>query len=68
MIGMGWQEIAVAVIVAGAVMFLLRRLVGRRQRKGTAESFVPLSQLRRSKKQPPASRHLRNFVLETRSS
>ena len=54
MIGMGWQQIAVALIVAGAVMFLLRRLVGRRQRKGTAETFVPLSQLRRSKKQPPA--------------
>jgi hypothetical protein len=50
---MGWQQIAVALIVAGAVMFLLRRLVGRRQRKGTAETFVPLSQLRRKKPQRP---------------
>jgi len=52
-IGMGWQQIAVALIVALAVLFLLRRLVGRRRRKGTAETFVPLSQLRRRKQQPP---------------
>ena len=50
---MGWQQIAVALIVALAVLFLLRRLVGRRRRKGTAETFVPLSQLRRRKQQPP---------------
>lgn len=49
---MGWQEVAVALIVAGAVAFLVRRIAGRRRRKGTAESFVPLSALRRSKKQP----------------
>ena len=53
-IAMGWQDIAVALIVCGAVVFLLRRVVGRRRRKATAQSFVPLSQLRRSKKQPPA--------------
>jgi len=50
---MGWQEFAVAAIVAGAVGFLLRRIIGRRRRKATAQSFVPLSQLRRKKQQPP---------------
>ena len=50
---MGWQEFAVALIVAGAVGFLLRRIIGRRRRTATAQSFVPLSQLRRKKQQPP---------------
>lgn len=52
MIAMGWQEVAVALIVAAAVAFLLRRVVGRRRQKVTAQSFVPLSQLRRKKQQP----------------
>jgi len=45
---MGWQDIAVALIVCGAVAFLLRRVVGRRRRQATAQSFVPLSSLRKS--------------------
>jgi hypothetical protein len=46
---MGWQEIAVALVIAGAVLFLLDRVVGlRRRRKGPAQSFVPLSQLRKT--------------------
>lgn len=46
---MGWQEIAVALVIAGAVLFLLDRVVGlRRRRKRTAQSFVPLSQLRKT--------------------
>lgn len=46
---MGWQELAVALVVAGAVLFLLDRVVGlRRRRKRTAQSFVPLSQLRKT--------------------
>jgi hypothetical protein len=45
---MGWQEIAVAVVIAGAVLFLLNRVVGlRRRRKAPAQSFVPLSQLKK---------------------
>jgi hypothetical protein len=46
-IAMGWQDIAVALIVCGAVAFLLRRIVGRRRRKATAQSFVPLSSLKK---------------------
>ena len=52
MTAMGWQEIAVALIVCGAVTFLLRRVVGRRRRQATAQSFVPLSQLKRSRTPP----------------
>jgi len=44
---MGWQDIAVALVICGAVAFLLRRVIGRRRRKPTAHSFVPLSSLRR---------------------
>jgi hypothetical protein len=45
---MGWQEIAVALVIAGAVLFLLNRVVGlRRRRKRPAQSFVPLSQLKK---------------------
>ncbi|MBK5298285.1 MAG: hypothetical protein JJE40_14100 [Vicinamibacteria bacterium] len=47
MTAMGWQEIAVALIVCGAVAFLVRRVVGRRRRQATAQSFVPLSSLKR---------------------
>jgi hypothetical protein len=45
---MTWQELAVAAIVACAVAFLLRRLVGRRRPRKPAETFVPLSSLRSS--------------------
>jgi hypothetical protein len=46
------QELAVVLIVAAAVVFVLRRfgLLGRGRRRGHA-SFVPLSSLR---KPPPA--------------
>ena len=44
---MGGQDIAVALIVCGAVAFLLRRVIGRRWRKTTAQSFVPLSSLKK---------------------
>ncbi len=44
---MGWQELAVAVIVAAAVAFLVRRVVGRRERRKAAQTFVPLSTLRK---------------------
>jgi SNF family Na+-dependent transporter len=44
---MGAQDIAVALIVCGAVAFLLRRVIGRRRRKATAQSFVPLSSLKK---------------------
>jgi hypothetical protein len=45
---MGWQEIAVVLIVAGAVLFLVNRVVGlRRRRKQPGQSFVPLSQLKK---------------------
>jgi hypothetical protein len=46
---MGWQEIAVALVIAVAVLFLLDRVVGlRRRRKRPAQSFVPLAQLKKT--------------------
>ena len=48
---MDWQDLAVTFIVCGAVAFLLRRVVGRRRRQASAQSFVPLSSL---KKRDPA--------------
>ncbi len=47
---MGVQDVAVILIVCGAVLFLLRRVVGRRRKTTSAQSFVPLSSLRK----PPA--------------
>lgn len=44
---MGWQDIAVAAIVCGALGFLVRRIVGRRRKATSAQSFVPLSSLRK---------------------
>jgi hypothetical protein len=45
-----WQELAVVVIVACAVAFLVRRVVGRRaSRRKPAQTFVPLASLKRSK-------------------
>jgi len=52
-IAMDWQNIAVALIVCGAVAFLLRRVVGRRRRRASAQSFVPLSSLKRRFTAPP---------------
>lgn len=43
---MTWQDLAVAVIVACAVTFLVLRLTGRRRSKKPAETFVPLSSLK----------------------
>jgi hypothetical protein len=45
---MTWQELAVAVIVACAMAFLVRRILGRRRPRKPAETFVPLSSLRSS--------------------
>lgn len=44
---MTWQELAVLAIVSGAVLFLVGRLTGRRRRGTPAETFVPLSSLKR---------------------
>jgi hypothetical protein len=45
---MGWQDVAVWIVVAGAVFFLVGRNVNlRRRRKQPAQTFVPLSSLRR---------------------
>jgi hypothetical protein len=53
---MDWQTIAVALIVCGAVAFLLRRVVGRRRRQASAQSFVPLSSLKKRFTAPPDDR------------
>ncbi|HEX7086813.1 MAG TPA: hypothetical protein VF198_10650 [Vicinamibacterales bacterium] len=48
---MGWQELAVVLIVVGAVAFLVSRFVTpRRARKGS-QTFVPLASVR---KRPPS--------------
>jgi hypothetical protein len=45
---MGWQDAVVLLIVLGAVAFLLRRSVGARiRRKRPAQSFVPLSAVKK---------------------
>ena len=47
---MAWQELAVAVIVACAVTFLIARVSGRRAAKRKpAQTFVPLASLKRPK-------------------
>jgi uncharacterized membrane protein YdjX (TVP38/TMEM64 family) len=54
---MGWQEASVAVIVGGAVAFLIRRAVGRRSAKRKpAQTFVPLASVKRAKDRPDADR------------
>jgi hypothetical protein len=40
-----WQEAGVALVVAGAVVYLLRRLIGKPARGST--TFVPLSKVRK---------------------
>jgi hypothetical protein len=44
-----WQEVSVAVIVAGAAWFVARRVFGSPRPSG-ASSFVPLGRLRRGSK------------------
>ena len=45
---MEWQTASVVAIVAGAVYFLAQRMfVTRRRRKQPAQTFVPLSSVRR---------------------
>ena len=45
---MGWQDVGVWIVVAGAVLFLVGRNVNlRRRRKKPAQTFIPLSSLRR---------------------
>ena len=45
---MGWQDVGVWIVVAAAALFLISRNVSlRRRRKQPAQSFVPLSSLRR---------------------
>ena len=50
---MSWQEIGVALIVAGAVAFLVLRVTGRRRRQKPAQTFVPLSSLKNRREGPP---------------
>jgi hypothetical protein len=46
---MDWQDVGVWIVVAAAVLFLVGRNVNlRRRRKQPAQTFVPLSSLRRS--------------------
>jgi hypothetical protein len=48
-----WQELAVAVVVVAAVAFLVRRVAGRRtDRQKPAQTFVPLSNLKKSRRPP----------------
>jgi hypothetical protein len=45
---MGWQDVAVWIVVAAALAFLLgRNLNLRRRRRQPAQTFVPLSSLKR---------------------
>jgi hypothetical protein len=45
---MGWQDIGVFLIVAGALVFLFRRVfVRRRQRTQPAQTFIPLAAIKK---------------------
>jgi hypothetical protein len=47
---MSWQDVAVFIVVAAAVLFLIGRNVSlRRRRNKPAETFVPLTSLRQKK-------------------
>jgi hypothetical protein len=51
---MDWQTAGVVGIVSGAVWFLAQRmLLIRRRRKRPAQTFVPLSSLRKPADRPP---------------
>jgi hypothetical protein len=50
---MTWQDIAVFIVVAAAVLFLIGRNVNLRRRRGRpAETFVPLTALKKSATAP----------------
>lgn len=45
---MGWQDLAVVAVVAGALFYLVSRFVTiRRRRRQPAQTFVPIGQLRK---------------------
>jgi hypothetical protein len=45
---MTWQDVAVFIVVAGAVLFLMGRNINlRRRRERPAETFVPLTALKK---------------------
>ena len=47
-IAVGWQDVAVWIVVGGAVLFLVGRNVNlRNRRKKPAETFIPLSSLKK---------------------
>ena len=53
---MGWQDIGVWIIVASALIFLISRNVNlRRRRRQPAQTFIPLSSLKRAPSPPPQS-------------
>jgi len=53
---MTWQDVAVFLVVAGAVLFLVGRNVTlKRRRKRPAETFVPLTALRKRSNKPDDS-------------
>ncbi|MGE3274916.1 MAG: hypothetical protein AB7O67_07375 [Vicinamibacterales bacterium] len=45
---MPWQEVGVFLIVSGAVVFLVRRFMGPRKKKGGTTAFVPLGEVKRN--------------------
>jgi hypothetical protein len=48
MITVGWQDVAVWIVVGGAVLFLVGRNVNLRKRwQKPAETFIPLSSLKK---------------------
>jgi hypothetical protein len=54
MIAVDWQDVAVWIVVGSAVLFLVGRNVNLRKRqKKPAETFIPLSSLKKSA--PPES-------------
>jgi hypothetical protein len=53
---MGWQDLAVFVVVASAVLFLVGRNVTlRRKRERPAETFIPLTALKKRSTKPDDS-------------
>jgi hypothetical protein len=55
---MTWQDVAVFIVVAGAVLFLVGRNVNLRRRRGRpAETFVPLTALKKPATPPKSDEH-----------
>jgi len=55
---MTWQDVAVFIVIAGAVLFLVGRNVNlRRRRRRPAETFVPLTALKKSVNKPDGDCH-----------